>query len=177
MKKHQLFQTTSQEIETFLKTEKYIILPDKFVPRSPYDKRYFIIKSDFYDSNDSVIPQWFFQLTAKAMVQGKNDPDEWDCHDSYSLFHIVLHDKESIIRLDVHPKDLLSHQHHDNTNFYGSHLHIANDAHSWIDQFDFSCEDCQTRTDWLAVFAREMNFSIRYKITTEDLFGGWECTA
>ena len=73
MKKHQPFQTTSQEIDTFLKTEKYIILPNKFVPRSPYDKRYFIIKSDFYDSNDSVIPQWFFQLTAKAMVQGKDD--------------------------------------------------------------------------------------------------------
>ncbi len=177
MKKTQPFQTTLQEIDTFLKTEKYIILPEKFEPRSKEDKRYFVLRSDFYNADDVIIPQWFFQISVRVMVPGKDHPDEWDCEDSYSLAHIVPNDKEYIVRLDVHPKDLLSHQHHDNTDFYGAHLHYANDAFSWADKFDFDCENCQTRQDWLAVFAQQMNFTIKYIQTTNDLFGGWECSA
>lgn len=177
MKKTQEFQTTKQEIETFLQTEKHIILPEKFEPKNPYDKRFFVLRSDFYDRDGVAISKWFFQISVRVMIQGKDHPDEWDCEDSYSLVHIVPHDKEYILRLDVQPKDLLSHRHHDNTEFYGAHLHIANEVESWIDKFDFSCEDCQTRRDWLAIFAQRMNFTIKYIQTTNDLFGGWECSA
>lgn len=115
MKKVQQFQTALQEIDIFLKTEKYIVLPEKFEPKSPYDKRFFVLRSDFYDRDGIAISKWFFQISVRVMVQGKDHPDEWDCEDSYSLVHIVPNNKEYIVRLDVHPKDLLSHRHHDDT--------------------------------------------------------------
>lgn len=168
MGKKIIISTSQNELNSFLNREKYIKIPPELKRKPQYSKES-IIQSDFYDPSGVAIPNWFFQITVKDLTQD-------DCMESYSIFHRVDGRSESVVRLDVHPIDKISHREFGHL-FYGAHIHEINTVTSCIDQFEFDCMERENRPNWLSFFANKFKISVLFEQTDGKLFGGWEWTA
>ena len=164
------FQTTTQEFQDFCIKKKSVITGESF-RKKPMDSRYHVVILDILDEDDVAMPGWQMQITVRPITKDY-------CEESYSIFKTIGGKREyPIARLDVQPRDKPSHREPDGTIFTGAHLHEFNSVYDMKDSFEFDCEDCKNRIDWLKLFANRYNISIMEKEQEMTLLGGWECSA